>query len=251
MAASPGSAMAPDADDLARLRREYADRERRFAGSDTYSLFNPGHLYMLQARERAVLQLLRRHGFADLRDRRVLELGCGRGGVLLEHLRYGAAPSRLHGTDLLPDRVAEARKLLPHLPLTCSDGRNLPYADGSFDLVLQYTVFSSALDDDVKAALAREMLRVLRPDGLIVWYDFWLNPTNRQTRGIRPAEIRRLFPDCQHEFHRVTVAPPIARRLAPRSWLACHLIESLRLLNTHYVAGTRRHASGQGCHIDI
>ena len=45
-----------------------------------------------------------------------------------------------------------------------------------------------------RLAMAEEMVRVLRkPDGLIVWYDFWLNPTNKQTRGIRPTEIKKLF----------------------------------------------------------
>jgi hypothetical protein len=36
----------------------------------------------------------------------------------------------------------------------------------------------------------------------------WLNPTNPQTRGIRPAEIRRLFPDCKYHFERITLTPP-------------------------------------------
>ena len=104
---------------------------------------------------------------------------------------------------------------------------------------MQYTVFSSVLDDSVKANLALEMLRVLRPDGMIIWYDFWLNPTNPQTRGIRPAEIRRLFPNCRYEFRRITLAPPIAHALAGRSWLLCYLLEKLWIFNTHYLAGIR------------
>jgi hypothetical protein len=70
---------------------------------------------------------------------------------------------------------------------------------------------------------------------LILWYDFWLNPTNKQTRGIRPPEIRRLFPGCGFEFHRITLAPPLARRIVPISWLLAALLEKLKLLNTHYL----------------
>jgi ubiquinone/menaquinone biosynthesis C-methylase UbiE len=155
---------------------------------------------------------------------------------LLEYLTYGATPSQLHGTDLLFDRVTEAKTRLSHLPLTCADGQNIPYADDSFDLVLQYTVFTSILDDTVKANLAREMLRVLRkPRGKILWYDYWLNPTNPQARGIRPTEIRKLFPGCAFQFQRVTLAPPIARRLVPLSWTFALLLEKLRLLNSHYL----------------
>jgi len=54
----------------------------------------------------------------------------------------------------------------------------LPYAAHSFDLTMQFTVFSSVLDDEVKANVAREMLRVTRPVGMLLWYDFWLNPSN-------------------------------------------------------------------------
>jgi len=170
-----------------------------------------------------------------------LEVGCGPGGILLEYLSYGAVPEALHGVDLLPNPLREAHAHLPHLPLTCADGRYLPYATGTFDLVLQYTVFSSVLDDVIKAKLAREMLRVLRdPEGMILWYDFWLNPTNPQTQGIRPAEIHHLFPDCQFEFHRITLAPPLARRLAPVSWSVCHLLEKLRVFNTHYLVAIRK-----------
>lgn len=232
-------------DDLERLRNEYSDRKRRLAASDIYSPFNRAHLFLLQQRQRNVLDLLRQQGFSGIRGFRILELGCGGGNVLLEYLGYGTPSFRLHGTDLLLDRVREARGKLPNLPLTCADGQNLPYQDQSFDLVLQYMVHSSILDDDVKRDISREMLRVLRPGGLILWYDFWLNPTNPQTRGIRPAEIRSLFPGCRFEFQRITLAPPIARRFVPVSWLGCSLLENLKVFNTHYLAAIRpEHAAG-------
>ena len=81
------------------------------------------------------------------------------------------------------------------------------------------------------------MVRVLKkPRGLILWYDFWWNPANDQTRGIRPAEIRRLFPDCRFHFSRITLAPPLSRRLAPLSRTLTHLLENLKMFNTHFLA---------------
>jgi ubiquinone/menaquinone biosynthesis C-methylase UbiE len=195
--------------------------------------------FLLDRRRRDVQRLLSRHGFGDLAGRSILELGCGSGGVLLEYVALGAAPRRLHGTDLLPDRLRAARGRLPQAHLTRADGQRLPYKSAAFDVVLQYTVFTSVLDDEVKAGLAREMLRVLRRPGLILWYDFWLNPTNRQTRGIRAAEIRRLFPGCRHDFKRITLAPPLARRLVPVSRLLCSALETLRGMNTHYLVAIR------------
>jgi hypothetical protein len=77
---------------------------------------------------------------------------------------------------------------------------------------------------------------------LILSYDFWLNPTNRQTRGLQPAEIRSLFPGCRFAFERITLAPPITRRLAslPGGWGLCLFLESLKIFNTHYLVAIRR-----------
>jgi SAM-dependent methyltransferase len=145
----------------------------------------------------------------------------------------------LYGTDLLSQRVEQAHTRLSHLPLTCADGQALPYRSNAFDLVLQYTVFTSVLDGVVKTNLAGEMLRVLRPGGMILWYDFWLNPTNPQTEGIRLSEIRSLFPGCDVEFRRITLAPPLARRLVPVSWVVAFLLEKLRVFNSHYLVAIR------------
>jgi ubiquinone/menaquinone biosynthesis C-methylase UbiE len=223
-------------DELKRLRAEYKNREQRLANKSIYSLFNIGYLFMIQQRQRDTLSLLCKLGFSNLKSQRILEVGCGRGGVLLEYLQYGIKASWLHGCDLLEDRLNDAHTILPHLPLICADGQNLPYQAQSFDIELQYTVFSSILDNRVKTNLAKEMLRTLKPSGLILWYDFWFNPTNPQAHGIRPTEIRRLFPGCQYTFRKITLAPPLARYIVPLSWGLAHLMESLQVFNSHYLA---------------
>jgi ubiquinone/menaquinone biosynthesis C-methylase UbiE len=140
---------------------------------------------------------------------------------------------------LLPDRISKAKARLPHLPLSCADGQAIPYPTDTFDLVMQYTVFSSILDNVIKSNMAQEMLRVLKPHGMILWYDLWLNPTNPQTKGIRPKEIRSLFPNCEFDFRKITLAPPIARHLVPISWLMSAFLEKLTIFNTHYLVAIR------------
>lgn len=222
-------------DEITRIRQEYASRTERLKGSDLYSLFSVAQLFTIQQRQRNLVKYLRKHGLYPLSDRAILEVGCGQGRVLLEHLSLDASPRLLHGSDLLFDRLQHARQTLPNLPLTNADAQNLPYASGSFDLVMQLTVFSSILDENVREKLAREMARVVKPGGVILSYDFWINPVNPQTQGITPAEIKRLFPGCRYEFHRITLAPPIARRLVPISWGMCMFLESLGTFNTHYL----------------
>ncbi len=234
------------ADDLSRLRAEYADRARRLVGSDLYSPFNLPNLFATQQRTRQVLTALRQGGIFPLEGKRILEVGCGDGGVLFEYLTYGSQQVHLHGLDLLPERLVVARQLLPSAPLLVADGQHLPYSAGTFDLVVQYTAFSSLLDGDIKQRMAVEMLRLLRPGGAILWYDFWWNPSNPQTRGIRPAEIRTLFPGCRFDFHRITLAPPIARRIVPASWLFAAFLEKLVIFNSHYLVLIRPTGNSAG-----
>ena len=222
-----------------RIRHTYDAWLAQRAKSDLDSPGNPAYLFTLQGRERAVLRRLKTERMWPLGERDILEVGCGSGSVLLELLGYGADPARLHGTDLLAGRVAVARHLLPHVALTCADGGRLPYPDAAFDLVLQFTVFSSILDKALCYTVANEMRRVLKPNGLILWYEFWLYPLNKQTRGIRPGEARSYFPNSQFSFERITLAPPLARRLVPVTWAGARLLEATRLLNTHYLAAIR------------
>jgi hypothetical protein len=80
------------------------------------------------------------------------------------------------------------------------------------------------------------MLRVLKPRGLVLWYDFHVgSPRNRDVRAVGRSEIAGLFPGCSMSLQRVTLAPPIARLAAPRSWLLCRLLDAIPLLRTHYL----------------
>jgi hypothetical protein len=107
--------------------------------------------------------------------------------------------------------------------------------------VSAFTVFTSILDPLVKRAIADDMLRVLKPGGAILWYDFrFNNPANPNVRGIGGVEIRSLFRNCNVILKRVTLAPPIARRVVPVTWTGAALLEQVPWLRTHYVAVIRK-----------
>jgi SAM-dependent methyltransferase len=221
--------------EIERLKAEYRDRERRLVNSDVYSLFNPAYLFTIQQRQRALVGALKKHKLTNLQDLFIFEMGCGGGGVLTEYLNLGALPENLFGIDVMFDRLRHAHHILQGSGIAHADGQSLPFPAHSFDLVVQSTALSSILDADVRSAMSMEMLRVLKPTGAIISYDFWLNPKNPQTHGIRPAEIRRLFPGCEYDFQKITLAPPLARRLVPLSWELAVLLERLRVFNTHYM----------------
>jgi hypothetical protein len=110
-----------------------------------------------------------------------------------------------------------------------------------FDLVVQSTVFTSILDATTRRQVASEMLRIVKDDGLILWYDFHVNnPRNPDVRAVKKREIQGLFPDCRIQLRRITLAPPLLRLLAPHSWLACHLLGRIPWLCTHYLGVIRK-----------
>ena len=77
------------------------------------------------------------------------------------------------------------------------------------------------------------MLRVLRPGGVMLWYDYHVdNPRNADVRGVTEARDARAVSRCRLDLRRVTLAPPLARALAPHSRLACQLLEAIPFLRT-------------------
>ena len=220
----------------ARIRTAYA-RRKQLDLEGRYSCFNAGNLLIEQEIERHFLSTLYRLERTPLRDKQILEVGCGSGDWLRKLICWGAQPENIFGIDLLEERINEARRLLPKtVTLTAGNASKLEFSDQAFDLVFQFTVFTSVLDGTLKGKIANEMLRVLRSDGCIIWYDFHVNnPFNPDVRGVSKREIRQLFPHCHIYFRRTTLAPPAARLLSRVSPALCQLISSVRIFSTHYL----------------
>jgi len=62
--------------------------------------------------------------------RRVLEVGCGSGAILSDL----ATPATVHGLDLEPLRLAEARVHVPAAALVCGNALQLPYPPKVFEI---------------------------------------------------------------------------------------------------------------------
>lgn len=200
-----------------------------------YDHLGAGERYLHETRDRAFLALLRRHGITRLAGLRVLELGCGEGALQRSLLQYGADERLLEGIDIDAGKVARAALAPQDARLTVGDAASLPYATGVFDLALAFTMFTSVLDSETRARAAAEALRVLRPGGLLVVYDFQVNPFNPHVRPLRAGELRELFSPRPVEIERVTLAPPIARALG--RWRSlCAALERAPLLRTHLLA---------------
>lgn len=213
--------------ELNRIRNAYARRARvvRHSPIDDY--------YYSQVRK-AVSEILE-----PMDGRSVLDIGCADGTWLKVCRELGA--SKLAGIDLRDECCAVVRRHLPETELVCGSAHRLPWPDSHFDVVSQFVVFTSVLDSELKQRMAAEMLRVVKPSGVILWYDFRVNnPRNRQVRGIGRAEIAALFPFCDIQLRPLILAPPLASRLVPRYPRLASMLEKLPFLRTHYLGLIRR-----------
>ena len=219
-----------------RILAEYRRRERE-VDHDLYALWNPSASLNRAGRTRRAASLLARCGVFPKRGDACLEIGFGSLGWLAELLAWGLAESDLHGIELDPERAAIAREVFPSADLRVGDASRMPWPDGSFRLVVASTTFSSMLDPAFRRLVAAEAARVIAPGGALLWYDLRVdNPRNPNVRGIGRAELAALFPTLAGPVRSSTLAPPLARAVAPVSWLAANILEALPFLRTHLVA---------------
>jgi SAM-dependent methyltransferase len=124
-----------------------------------YAALRPGWKSATARYEQWVAEML------DL-NTRVLDLGCGRGGIV-ERL---GAQGQWVGID--PDSRSLRTHRVPTLPRGQAPAHRLPFADRAFDLVVSSWVFEHLPDPK---AVFDEVARVLRPGGRLVF----LTPNGR------------------------------------------------------------------------
>jgi SAM-dependent methyltransferase len=144
------------------------------------------------------------------RGRRALDLGCGEGRHTILLARSGYAVTAL---DLEPLALRKARAAVRaagvRATFAVGNALDLKFADGRFDLVLDYGCFHHVVRRDW-ARYRREVARVLAPGGHLLLSVFSTkfrhHPDERRTRNwtvhrnhydhfFTPAEIRRAFRD--------------------------------------------------------
>ncbi|MEM9291354.1 MAG: class I SAM-dependent methyltransferase [Acidobacteriota bacterium] len=230
----------PAADEAQRILAEYQRRQREIS-SDRYAPWNAAEELARSGRRLLAARCLHDLGAFPQAGQRALEVGCGSGGWMPDLIAWGVAATDLAGIDLDEQRVAEAKRRLPTADLRVGDATDLPWSAGSFSLVIASTVFTSILDPTVRQRLAESIVEALAPGGAAIIYDFRVdNPRNPAVRALTAKEIRQLFPQLQGRARSLTLAPPLARPLAPRlRWLALAL-ETLPPLRSHLLAVLRK-----------
>ena len=119
---------------------------------------------------------------------RILDVGCGSGFWLRTFLEFDALPKDLVGIDVSDARIGAAHAKNPLITLLHTDGITIPFAAASFNLVTQFVAFSTMRSDALRSRVVSEISRVLKPGGIVFWWDrYAVAPTDADT-ALRPAD---------------------------------------------------------------
>lgn len=197
---------------LNQIKSQYA--KRAFSGADELYTAHPIYQdFIIAEREKRYTQILKSFS-EDLSQLKLMEIGAGYGQNLNHFAHIGLNWDNIYANELLPERAQIMRSNLPTSNIFEGDALDLPFVH-EFDVVFQSTVFSSILSEPFRQALAIKMWKMLKANGIILWYDFiYNNPNNPDVRKADRGHVLKYFPQAKHiEFYSATMAPPIGRRI--------------------------------------
>jgi ubiquinone/menaquinone biosynthesis C-methylase UbiE len=193
----------------------------------------PGNRENVERRDALLAELLQKAGMWPLAGKRVMELGCGDGAGIQSLLKLGAIPRDLTAVDFRESAIVRTSTTFPQVNTAQADAARMEFPDESFDIVSLFTIFSS-VSEAMQEQLAREVNRVLRHGGVVLWYDMrHRNPANSHVHPVNKPSLRRMFPAYKIEFASATLVPQLARHLPIRGWLF-PLLYAVPLLHTHW-----------------
>lgn len=222
------------ASEIGRIEEIYTNRN--YDSDRDYNDTNLVYLHRTQSVEVAAIDAMNKIGLIQkLGELKILDYGCGNGRWMSRWLTWGATPGNMAATDIRESALKCASDHVPQADIRLATENGLDYPSGSFDLVYQNLVFSSILDKAYRKNAAREIARVLKPGGRLLWYDFTFNnPSNKNVRKVSFSEVQSLFPDFQVEYYKkIVLAPPLARFLVPSFWAVADIFEMLPFFRTH------------------
>jgi ubiquinone/menaquinone biosynthesis C-methylase UbiE len=225
-----------------RIQQEYQERGTNPMFRTLYAPYSPFTIFHQARLELLIGNALRDMEMLPLREYSILDIGCGSGGHLLRFLLNGALPKNLHGIDVIPERIWTAQQQHSEITFHVGNANAIPYSDECFDLVTQFTVFSSILDVKLQQQIAEEMVRVLRVNGVVLWYDSRAQGSNPALTSFNLKQVKELFPTLDvMTCSTAKLRFGLSRHLVPYTWEVVSFLERFPVLCEMYFIVMQKH----------
>ncbi len=208
------------------------DRYYEKYGLDRNDLLrNPEVTFQTFAFDRANIRALQRMS-VERESAKVLDVGCGTGASLLQFIRLGFRPENLTGIDNSAERIARAEANFPNVSFRCESADSTTFADSTFDIAFESTLFMMLTSEDVAQRIAGEMLRVTRSGGYLMLADWrYARPGSQDHHAMSPKRIASLFgvgpATTLVARERGALVPPLGRFLSRRAPSLYFVVQAL------------------------
>lgn len=106
----------------------------------------------------------------NVADAKLLDVGCGDGGMIRFFLSEGFSAENVSGVDLSESRIERAKDNTPGVSFYCQDALNFEFAD-RFDLITSFDLFSHLSSEEQIVNGLTTMKNHLAENGTVLWYD--------------------------------------------------------------------------------
>lgn len=149
-------------------------------GSEQHAVIEPADAW----NRNSIKLLLETVGRTAIREREVIDIGCGRGGNIAALSKY-FKPLSIVGLDICPANIAycNAKSRGSGALYLVGDAENIPFADESFDVVLN---IESAHAYPNRSRFYEEVYRIMRAGGVFLYTE--LMPGDQVAQNVRLLE---------------------------------------------------------------
>ena len=163
------------------------------AASVIWDLLAPAYDRLRQS-DRKTREIMYRRIRQVIRDRDVLEVGCGTGELACTTAVYARHMAAIDSSMGML-RQAEKKQGPKNLVFRPGDVYELPFGDGVFDVVIIADTLH-VLNDPAKAL--HEISRVLKPGGVLIAPDLLYGQAEENSRRMIPGTVRRQWTEGEY-----------------------------------------------------
>jgi ubiquinone/menaquinone biosynthesis C-methylase UbiE len=200
-----------------------------------WSSLNMGNKKIHDELKNQIIKMLKEKKI-EINNKKILDVGCASGNKVTMLIQIGFEESNIYGIDIREESVNKALMNFPSSHFSTMDARRLLYPDDEFDFVNISTLYSSINSEKNRQKVTEELLRVLKSDGHIIYYDLrYYSPFNPNVRPMKTLNIEKLFYGLDLQKKRITLLPPLARRLGIFTNILYPILSKISFLNSHYL----------------